>query len=85
MNLVQQFPDISENLRTKNGMGNRHSRSANSKQSLAYVEDETVVQYYEGEFRKWHFKFLVILAAIFGMIYFLLLKSFWIYNLINIR
>jgi hypothetical protein len=42
MNLVQQFPDISENLRTKNGMGNRHSRSANSKQSLAYVEDETV-------------------------------------------
>jgi hypothetical protein len=84
MNLVQQFPDISEKMRSKKEMGDRSYRSANAKQSLGYIEDEAVVQYYEGEFRRWHIKFLFIVAATLGVTYVIILKSFWIYNLINV-
>lgn len=85
MNLVQQFPDISQNLRSKNEKGNRSFRAANAKQSLKYIESESVAQYYEGEFRRWHIKFLFLVAVTCGLIYVVLLKSFWIYNLVNLR
>jgi hypothetical protein len=85
MTLVQQFPDISAQIRSKNGTSFRNIRSANVKRSTGYIEDKSVNQYYQGEFRKWHYKFLVIVGAIFGTIYILLLKSFWIYNVITVR
>jgi hypothetical protein len=85
MTLVQQFPDISRKTRSKNENVNKTYRLAGIKRSLAYVEDEAVVRYYEGEFRRWHVKFLLILGGIFGIMYFLLLKSFWIYNLLDIK
>jgi hypothetical protein len=85
MNLVQQFPDISEKMRSKSKMVGRNSRSANAERSLGCVEADAVVQYYEGEFRRWHIKFLFIVAATLGITYFIILKSFWIYNLLNIR
>jgi hypothetical protein len=84
MNLVQQFPDISEKMRSKNEMGGQDYRSANAKRSSDYTEDEAVAQYYEGEFRRWHIKFLFIVAATLAITYFIILKSFWIYSLINI-
>jgi glutaminase len=84
MNLVQQFPDISEKLRSKNEKSYRNFRSANVKQSSGYIEDEAVVQYYEGEFRRCHIKFLSIVVATFAVIYVILLKSSWIYNLISV-
>ena len=83
MNLVRQFPDISEKMRSKNETGGRSSRSANAKQSRGYWEDDAVVKYYEGQFRRWHLQFLFILAATLGVTYIIILNSFWIYNLID--
>jgi hypothetical protein len=86
MNLVQQFPDISAKIRSKNSMnGKKKHGTANVKQSLGYIEDKTVAQYYEGEFRRWHIKFLFIVAATLGICYLIVLKSSWVYNLIDIR
>jgi hypothetical protein len=83
MNLIQQFPDISEEMRSKNKAGVKIYRSANAKKSLGYTEEEAVVKHYEGEFKKWHIKFLFILSATLGIVSLILLKSFWIYNLLN--
>jgi hypothetical protein len=83
MTLIQQFPDISEKMRSKNQMDYRNNRSANTKRPLGYIENEAVIQYYEGTFRRWHIKFLSIVAVTLGIIYVIILKSFWIYNLIN--
>ena len=83
MNLIQQFPDISAKIRSKTGVVDKKYRSANAKQSSGYIEHESVAQYYEGEFRRWHIKFLFILTASLGIFWVVLLKSFWFYNLIN--
>jgi hypothetical protein len=64
-------------------MGGRNFKSVNVIQPQSYIEDEAVTQYYEGEFRRWHIKLLFIVAATFGTLYFILLKSSWIYNLIG--
>ena len=82
MNLIQQFPDISEERRSKNESGYRNSRTANARQ-VGYMEEAAVVQYYPGEFRRWHIKFILMVAATLGTIYVALLKSSWIYNLID--
>ena len=85
MTLIQQFPDISEMMRSKNERPSSNYKSANARQSLSYLEDEAVAQYYEGEFRRWHIKFLFIVAAVFGLTYVVILKGFEIYNMINIK
>jgi hypothetical protein len=82
MTLIQQFPDISQTIRSKNKTGDRRYRSANAKKSLGYLESDAVARYYEGEFRRWHVKFLFIVAATLGITCVILLGSFWIYNLI---
>jgi hypothetical protein len=80
MNLIKQFPDISEKMRAKTRMEQRVYRVANAMQPLTYIEDKAVAKYYEGEFRRWHFKLFFIMAASVGGIYFALLKSPWILN-----
>ena len=83
MNLVQQFPDISEKMRSKDKAGARNYRSENAREYLGDSEEDAVVKHYEAEFRKWHIKFLFILSVTLGIITLILLKSFWIYNLFN--
>jgi hypothetical protein len=83
MTLIQQFPDISEQLRLKSQIRDRSNRSNNVKQPSVYIEDEAVVQYYEGEFKRWHMKFLFIVAATLGIVCALLLKSAWITSLLK--
>jgi hypothetical protein len=74
MNLIQQFPDISQTLRAKIKINNRSYKAANAQQSSSYIEDKDVVRYYENGFRRWHFKLLFIVAAILGIFYFALLE-----------
>jgi len=81
MNLIQQFPDISGKMRARIKT-NQNYRAANAMQPLSYIESQAVVQYYEGEFRRWHLKLLFIIVASFGTLYFAILKSSWILNLI---
>ena len=83
MTLIQQFPDISEQLRLKSQMRDRSNRSNNVTQPSGYIEDEAVVQYYEGEFKRWHLKFLFIVAATLGIVCAILLKSPRIADLIK--
>jgi hypothetical protein len=83
MTLVQQFPDISEEMRSKNKTNDKNYRSANAKQLLSFSEEKAAAKYYEGEFRRWHIKFVFIVGATLGLISFILLKSFWIYNLLS--
>jgi hypothetical protein len=80
MNLIKQFPDISEKMRAKIRMEQRVYRVTNAMQPLTYIEDKAVVKYYEGEFKRWHFKLFFIVAASIGGVYFVLLKSSWILN-----
>jgi hypothetical protein len=85
MTLAQQFPDISAVIRSKKETAFKNSGSANARPPLSYTEAEAVTRYYDGEFKRWHFKFLFILAATIGAVYFIMLMSFWIYNLISIN
>jgi hypothetical protein len=85
MTLAQQFPDISATIRSKNSVGLKSSRSANAMQSLGYTEADAITQYYEGEFRRWHIKFLFITAGAFGIVSFILIKALMIYNLIVVQ
>jgi hypothetical protein len=50
---------------------------------MPYTEEEAVSAYFEGEFRRWHFKLFFIVGAILGTIYFALLKSSWVLNWIT--
>jgi hypothetical protein len=84
MTLAQQFPDISAALRSKKDAAFKNSGSANARPSLRYTEAEAVTRHYEGEFKRWHFKFLFIIAAALGVVYLIMLMLFWIYNLISI-
>jgi hypothetical protein len=85
MNLIQQFPDISEKMRCKNRrMGQRIYRTANAVQSVTYSEDRgSRPNHYDGEFRRRHFKLFFIVAASLGTIYFALLKSSLDFNLVH--
>lgn len=38
---------------------------------------------YDRAFRKWHFKMLMIIIALLGGIYLIILQSPWMFNLIN--
>lgn len=83
MNLIQQFPDVSQKIRSKIAEGQRNYKTANAKQSIIYSEEEAVSAHYEGEFRRWHFKLFFIVGSILGTIYFALLKSSWVLNWIT--
>jgi hypothetical protein len=83
MNLIQQFPDISQKIRSKIAEGQRNYKTANAKQAMPYSEEEAVSAYYEGEFRRRHFKLFFIVGSILGIIYFALLKGSWILNWIT--
>jgi len=83
MTLIQQFPDISEELRLKSQMRDRSNKSNSAMQPLGYIEDQAVVQYYEGTFKRKHLKILVIVAVSLGIISALLLKSTWIANVMK--
>jgi hypothetical protein len=82
MTLAQQFPDISAVIRLKKETACKNSGSANARLPLSYTEAEAVTRYYEGEFKRWHIKFLFIVAAALGAVYLIMLILFWIYNLI---
>ena len=83
MTLVQQFPDISEAMRLKRQMRNKDYSSLKLELPLGYVEDEEVVKFYEGEFKRWHIKLLLIVAATLALLFTVSLKIFWIYNSIT--
>jgi hypothetical protein len=85
MNLIDQFPDVSEKMRANIRMSRKNYASANAIQPLSYSEGEAVSRYYEGEFRRWHFKLLFIVAASVGIVYLALLNGAWIFNLIAAR
>jgi hypothetical protein len=85
MTLAQQFPDISAVIRSKKEATFKNSGSVNARQSLRYTEAEAVTRYYEGEFKRWHVKFLFIVAAALGAVYLIMFMFFWVYNLISIR
>lgn len=83
MNLIQQFPDTSEKIRTKIKVHQRIYRAANALQPPVYSESKEVIEFYEGTFRRWHIKLLFIIATCLGAGYFVLHKSAWIFNWIS--
>lgn len=84
MTLVQQFPDISEARRIKSQMRVSSNRLNNITQPAGYIEDKAVVEYFRGEFRKWHLTFVFIVASTIAITLSILLKNSWIYNLIGV-
>lgn len=85
MNLTKQFPDISEKLRAKIKISARNYKPVNAPQSSSYIEDQAVVKYYEGEFRRWHLKLLFIVVVTLSSFYLVLLKSGWIFHWVTGR
>ena len=83
MNLILQFPDISEQMRSKTKRNQRNFKAVNANHPMPYSEDETITKYYEGEFRRWHFKLLFIIAASLGIVWFSVLNSAWIFNAVT--
>lgn len=83
MNLILQFPDISEEMRSKSKKNQRNYKAINANHPLAYSEDEIVSKYFEGEFRRWHIKLFIIIAASLGFLWFTIINISWIYNLIT--
>jgi hypothetical protein len=80
MTLAQQFPDISASIRSRNKTEFSSIRSANAIPPVTYTEAEGVVRYYQGEFNRWHLKLFLIVAGTLGIVYYIILKAFWIYN-----
>jgi hypothetical protein len=79
MNLIKQFPDITEKMRSKIKVTQKNYKTAYAAQVI-YVEDEAVVKFYEGEFRRWHFKLFFIVGSILAILYFGLLQSASVFN-----
>jgi hypothetical protein len=79
MNLIKQFPDITEKMRLKIKTTQKSYKAANAAQPI-YLEDEAVVKFYEGEFKRWHFKLFFIVGAILAILYYGLLQSASIFN-----
>lgn len=84
MTLAQQFPDISAAIRSKKEAVSKKPESTNGLPSFGNTEADAVARYYEGEFRRWHLKFLFIVAGTIGLFCLILVKLSWVYNLITI-
>jgi hypothetical protein len=66
MNLVQQFPDVSLQMRNKLKARQRNMEIAIKQ--VATDSEKALAKYYRDEFRRWHFKLgLIILACTAGI------------------
>lgn len=83
MNLIKQFPDITEKMRAKIKVTQKNYKTANAIQPVILIEDEAVVKFYEGKFKRWHFKLFFIIGSILAILYYGLLQSASFFNWIT--
>jgi|GEM_PF-5331121 len=67
MNLIQQFPNISEQVRAKFKMTQKHRKPENIWSNLPCDDRQT--KFHENEFRKWHIKLVFIIAGTITLLY----------------
>jgi hypothetical protein len=82
MNLIQQFPDVSKKMREKLKLSKKDYSAI---EDGPYYQSNVLAKYYDREFRKWHFKMLLILATLFGSIYMIVMHSPQIFKWIMSR
>lgn len=77
MNLTDQFPDISPEIREK------ARRQKTRARSVGVRREKTIGKTYDHVFRRWHVKVLLIIILLLGSTYLVVLNSPWIFHLIN--
>lgn len=81
MNLANQFPDISMNIREK--ASRRKKQAAAPRGSVRLKPAKTHAEVYDHDFRKWHVKVLLLIILLVGFTYLIALNSPWMFKLIN--
>jgi hypothetical protein len=75
MNLIEQFPDVSDKIRAKRKMKQTKASKRISRPAQVYHEPKSVAGSHEAAFRRWHLKVLLIIAGSIGITYYALLNS----------
>ncbi len=68
MNLIQQFPDVSMQMRIQSRSNQKKLRKE-KQASQVNASDNTLTMFYENEFRKWHYKLLLIIVFVITSLY----------------
>lgn len=79
MNLIEQFPDVSLQMRAR-VKRNRAVNSISNATVQPYDIDKALAKYYQGEFRKWHFKLALIVGGILVILFSLILNAPGFFN-----
>ena len=74
MNLIEQFPDISEKVRAKSKIKKRKSITRINRGAQAHYEEKTNAGYPEAALRRWHLKMLFLIAVSVGITYYALMN-----------
>jgi hypothetical protein len=69
MTLSQQFPDFSVITTNERTLRKQLFRSTNEKSKAVANKLDADTKYYENEFRKWHYKLLLIISLILTGLY----------------
>ena len=61
----------------------RSRKEASSRPAITYQVEKTRAQMYEHEFRKLHLKLFFMMIIVLASVYFMMLNSPWMFNLVN--
>lgn len=75
MNLIEQFPDVSEKIRARRNLKKVKASMRITRSAASYHEERTVAESHEAAFRKWHVKVLFIIAGSIAITCYALLNS----------
>ena len=79
MNLVQQFPDVSMNMRHKFKSHRKNSLMRDLNLQKNQDQDKVMTKFYKDEFRKWHIKLILIIVFTVASLSIIILNVPWFF------
>jgi hypothetical protein len=67
-------------MRAKSKMQQKNYHSATANAELPFDMDKAMANFYDKEFRRWHFKLIMIITSLFGSIYLIALNFSSLFN-----
>jgi hypothetical protein len=79
MNLIEQFPDVSAEIRNKIKMRQKNYRKETFVKPVKHHTDNALADFHHKEFKKLHLAVFVIISVLIGGTYLILLNSPWLF------
>ena len=74
MNLINQFPDVSMDVRAKLKRQQKNYSHIMAMEPQQTVTEKTLADFYDNEFRKWHIKVALMITGLLAGLFFVALS-----------